>query len=57
VPDADHVFNASATNAEVFNDVAADIVRSVVMGYNGTIFAYGQTAAGKTFTMQGALGY
>lgn len=33
--------------------MAKDIVRSVVNGYNGTIFAYGQTAAGKTWTMQG----
>lgn len=23
-------------------------------GYNGTIFAYGQTGTGKTFTMEGA---
>jgi hypothetical protein len=29
------------------------MVRSVVDGYNGTVFAYGQTAAGKTHTMQG----
>lgn len=28
-------------------------MQSVVGGFNGTIFAYGQTAAGKTFTMQG----
>jgi kinesin family protein 5 len=25
-------------------------------GFNGTIFAYGQTSSGKTFTMQGVLG-
>ena len=41
------------TNAVVFDRVARDIVRSVVAGYNGCIFAYGQTAAGKTWTMQG----
>jgi len=28
-------------------------VSSVVDGYNGTIFAYGQTGTGKTFTMEG----
>jgi len=28
-------------------------VNSVLMGFNGTIFAYGQTGTGKTFTMEG----
>jgi len=50
---ADHVLGPSAGQKDVFNMVAKGIVRSVVNGYNGTIFAYGQTAAGKTFTMQG----
>lgn len=50
---ADHVLKPSASNKDVFTHVAKDIVRSVVNGYNGTIFAYGQTAAGKTWTMQG----
>eukprot|EP00450_Noctiluca_scintillans_P007425 CAMPEP_0194496230 /NCGR_PEP_ID=MMETSP0253-20130528/13568_1 /TAXON_ID=2966 /ORGANISM="Noctiluca scintillans" /LENGTH=1087 /DNA_ID=CAMNT_0039337603 /DNA_START=27 /DNA_END=3290 /DNA_ORIENTATION=- len=38
---------------EVFED-CRDIVQSAVDGYNVTIFAYGQTGAGKTFTMYGA---
>lgn len=50
---ADHVLGPETTNAVVFDRVARDIVRSVVAGYNGCIFAYGQTAAGKTWTMQG----
>lgn len=50
---ADHVFDTTATNETVFETVARDIVRSVPQGYNGTIFTYGQTAAGKTWTMQG----
>ena len=29
-------------------------MESVLEGYNGTIFAYGQTGTGKTFTMEGA---
>ena len=32
---------------------AAPIVDAVVDGVNGTIFAYGQTGTGKTFTMEG----
>ena len=28
----------------------------VLMGYNGTIFAYGQTSSGKTHTMEGVMG-
>ncbi|RTG91200.1 uncharacterized protein DC041_0009813 [Schistosoma bovis] len=33
--------------------VARPIVDKVLEGYNGTIFAYGQTGTGKTFTMEG----
>jgi len=33
------------------------LVDSVLIGLNGTIFAYGQTSSGKTFTMQGSGGY
>jgi kinesin family protein 3/17 len=31
------------------------MVENVLEGYNGTIFAYGQTGCGKTFTMMGTL--
>ena len=30
------------------------MVESVLQGYNGTIFAYGQTGCGKTHTMSGS---
>jgi hypothetical protein len=33
---------------------AQDMVASVLDGFNATIMAYGQTGAGKTFTMSGA---
>ena len=29
------------------------MIRQVVNGFHGTIFAYGQTGAGKTYTMEG----
>jgi kinesin family protein 3/17 len=38
---------------EVYNRIGRPIVESVLEGYNGTIFAYGQTGTGKTFTMEG----
>jgi kinesin family protein 6/9 len=37
----------------VYDTCASDIVDSCLEGYNGTILAYGQTGAGKTFTMIG----
>ena len=46
-------FDAQATNAEVYEEVARPVLRQAMEGYNGTIFAYGQTASGKTHTMHG----
>jgi kinesin family protein 15 len=36
--------------------VGAPVVDNCLSGYNSSIFAYGQTGAGKTFTMTGRLG-
>merc|ERR1740138_1794956 len=44
------------TQDEVFED-CKDLVQSAVDGYNVTMFAYGQTGAGKTFTMYGMPGH
>lgn len=49
----DAVFSPDSTQADVYNEVARPIVENVLQGYNGTIFAYGQTGTGKTFTMEG----
>ncbi|XP_028599463.2 centromere-associated protein E isoform X2 [Podarcis muralis] len=49
----DRVFHSSENTTEVYEGVAASIIKSAVQGYNGTIFAYGQTASGKTYTMLG----
>jgi len=43
----------NASQEQLFENCAADVVRSVMDGYNGTIMAYGQTGAGKTHTMTG----
>ena len=37
----------------VFKQAALPIIESLLEGYNGTIFAYGQTGTGKTHTMAG----
>lgn len=49
----DRIFDEDSSTKEVYEGVAREIVHSVVRGLNGTIFAYGQTSSGKTFTMQG----
>lgn len=49
----DFVFGPHASNAEVYQDHCKQIVAGTLEGYNGTIFAYGQTSSGKTFTMKG----
>ncbi len=36
----------------MYNEAAKEIVKDVLSGYNGTIFAYGQTSSGKTHTME-----
>ena len=49
----DKAYGMNSTQEQVFQETAMPIVESVVQGYNGTIFAYGQTGTGKTFTMEG----
>ena len=49
----DHVFDSNSTQKEVYDLAAKPIIDSVLEGFNGTIFAYGQTSSGKTHTMQG----
>ncbi|XP_075072250.1 kinesin-like protein KIF11 [Mixophyes fleayi] len=49
----DMVFGPSAKQIEVYKSVVCPILDEVIMGYNCTIFAYGQTGTGKTFTMEG----
>ena len=49
----DAVFAPSITQRKLYDVCSAPVVASVLEGFNGTIFAYGQTGAGKTFTMEG----
>ena len=49
----DRIFEMSSTQRTIFEEAAKPIIESVLEGFNGTIFAYGQTSSGKTHTMQG----
>ncbi|KAJ0024467.1 hypothetical protein Pint_08614 [Pistacia integerrima] len=50
----DHVFDETCSNARVYDLLTKDIIHAAVQGFNGTVFAYGQTSSGKTFTMNGS---
>lgn len=49
----DSVYDIDCSQREIYDESAFPLVESVLDGYNGTIFAYGQTGCGKTFTMVG----
>ncbi|MCJ1477444.1 Kinesin heavy chain [Lambiella insularis] len=50
----DRVFDTSSRQADVFNFSIRSTVDDILNGYNGTVFAYGQTGAGKSYTMMGS---
>jgi len=51
----DKVLKPNVTQTQVYDAAAKSIVKDVLCGYNGTIFAYGQTSSGKTHTMEGVI--
>ena len=67
----DKVLKPNVTQTQVYDATAKNIVKGdikqlkinfkfvslsdVLCGYNGTIFAYGQTSSGKTHTMEGVI--
>uniref|UniRef100_A0A671WII1 Kinesin-like protein n=1 Tax=Sparus aurata TaxID=8175 RepID=A0A671WII1_SPAAU len=51
----DRVLPPNTSQEQVYDQCAKQIVKDVLGGYNGTIFAYGQTSSGKTHTMEGKL--
>lgn len=46
----DRVFDKDSTQEEVFQDSATKVVHHVLNGINATVFAYGPTGSGKTFS-------
>eukprot|EP00557_Chaetoceros_sp_GSL56_P011997 CAMPEP_0176477854 /NCGR_PEP_ID=MMETSP0200_2-20121128/867_1 /TAXON_ID=947934 /ORGANISM="Chaetoceros sp., Strain GSL56" /LENGTH=1243 /DNA_ID=CAMNT_0017873737 /DNA_START=112 /DNA_END=3844 /DNA_ORIENTATION=- len=51
----DNVFGSFSTQEEVFEATLKPVIADVMLGYESTIFAYGQTGTGKTHTMEGSL--
>lgn len=49
----DHIFSPSTEQLHIFNTLAKDAINLVCQGYNATVFAYGATSSGKSFTMFG----
>jgi centromeric protein E len=49
----EHAFGKNVSTREIYDTVISRIVNGACEGYNGTIFAYGQTASGKTHSMFG----
>ena len=49
----DKVFGCESKQSDVYSQVVRPVVSEVIEGYNCTIFAYGQTGTGKTYTMEG----
>ena len=47
-----HVY-LSSKQRDLYEEVFYGLVESDLAGFNGTIFAYGQTGTGKTFTISG----
>uniref|UniRef100_A0A2I3SJ95 Kinesin-like protein n=6 Tax=Catarrhini TaxID=9526 RepID=A0A2I3SJ95_PANTR len=52
----DAVYDWNAKQFELYDETFRPLVDSVLQGFNGTIFAYGQTGTGKTYTMEGIRG-
>ncbi|KAL4012645.1 hypothetical protein IC575_029754 [Cucumis melo] len=49
----DKVFSPASLTEAVYEEGVKNVALSALMGINATIFAYGQTSSGKTFTMRG----
>ena len=49
----DKIFTSESQQNQIYENVGKRIVGDVMEGYNGTIFAYGQSGSGKTYTMYG----
>lgn len=49
----DKLFDEDTTQEEVYSGTTTELLDSVLDGFNGTVFAYGATGCGKTYTVSG----
>jgi hypothetical protein len=49
----DNVFSEGVSTQEIFDQQVKELVHTAMKGINVTVFAYGQTSSGKTYTMRG----
>ena len=49
----DHVFDKTTSQLDVYNKTTKPLLESIIEGFNATVFAYGATGSGKTYTMLG----
>lgn len=47
----DAMGHAPVNNAFLFDDIGKEVLNNIYQGYNATIFAYGQTGAGKSYSI------
>lgn len=51
----DQVFSPYSRQVDIYNVICKPMIKEVLTGYNCTVFAYGQTGTGKTYTMEGCI--
>ena len=49
----DAIFDPNTTQDRLYKEVVSETISDILNGYNGTVFCYGQSGSGKTFTMFG----
>ncbi|XP_055959076.1 uncharacterized protein LOC126808622 [Patella vulgata] len=49
----DCVYDENATTYEINDEISSPIVQAAMTGFHGTVFAYGQSGSGKTYSMSG----
>ena len=50
----DAIFDTNTTQEKFYKEVITGTINDTLNGYNGTVFTYGQSGSGKTFTMFGS---